>query len=264
VLNLQHVAKYYFQGTPNQVLALNDVSLDVAPGDFITIIGSNGAGKSTLLKTVAGLVTPDRGRIGLDGADITRAPVHRRAMHIGRIAQDPNESTCAVMTIEENLALAARRGQRRGLGWAVTSAARRQFRDLLAEVGIGLENRLAVRVGTLSGGQRQTLALLMATMAQPKLLLLDEHLASLDPKTGDVVMNLTARLVAEHRLTTLMVTHNMSQAIQWGNRLLMMAHGQIVYDTAGAEKAALHVNDLIARFYEANHEELPDRMLLSM
>ncbi len=208
MLCLRGISKYYFQGTSNEVPALEEVSLDVNAGEFVTIIGSNGAGKSTLLKTIAGLVQPDRGRIELQGADVTRTAAYRRSQDIGRIAQDPNESTCAVMTIEENLA--------------------------------------------------------MATMAQPKLLLLDEHLASLDPKTGELVMNLTGQLVTEQCLTTLMVTHNMHQAIQWGNRLIMMHRGRIILDVAGVEKSKLQVNDLIAKFYEESREELTvDEMLLS-
>lgn len=264
MLHLSHITKQYFRGTPNQLHALYDLSLDVRAGDFVCVIGSNGAGKSTLLRTIAGLALPDAGRVTLLGKDITHWPTHRRAGYIGRIAQDPNESTCAIMTIEENLAMAARRGEVRGLRRAVTPARRAQFHQALAEVGLGLEHRLTSRVGTLSGGQRQTLALLMATLAQPKLLLLDEHLASLDPKTADLVMELTHKLVTEHRLTTLMVTHNMAQAIRWGNRVVMMHAGRILFDVEGEAKAALTVNDLVARFHAASHAELADdRVLLS-
>lgn len=265
MLRLDDVVKRYGKGTPNEVAALAGITLQVAAGDFVTLIGSNGAGKSTLLKAIVGLVEPDRGRVELLGRDITREPVYRRAMEIGRIAQDPNESTCAAMTIEENLAMAARRGLSRGLHRAVTPARRSEFRDRLAEIGLGLEGRLGARVGTLSGGQRQALALLMATMARPSVLLLDEHLASLDPKTGEAVMSLTHRLVTAGRLTTLMVTHNMSQAIRWGSRLVMMHEGRIILDLGGEEKAGLRVQDLIAKFYAASGEELSvDRMLLSM
>lgn len=264
MLRLENVVKRYGKGTPAQVTALDGVTLRVEGGDFVTLIGSNGAGKSTLLKTIVGLVEPDQGRVELQGRDITREPVYRRTMEIGRLAQDPSESTCAAMTIEENLAMAARRGQSRGFRRAVTPAIREAFRDRLLPVGLGLESRLAIRVGTLSGGQRQALALLMATMARPKVLLLDEHLASLDPKTAEVVMGLTHRLVTEGRLTTLMVTHNMSQAIRWGNRLVMMHEGRIILDVGGEEKARLQVNDLVAKFYAASREELSvDRMLLS-
>ncbi len=264
MLALRQVTKYYSQGTPNQATALDGVCLEVRPGDFVTIIGSNGAGKSTLLKTIAGMIAPDRGRIELQGVDVTRQPVHRRAEKIGRIAQDPNDSTCAVMTIEENLAMAARRGQARGLRPAITSAKRAEFRSRLAQTELGLESRLAVRAGSLSGGQRQALALLMATMRPPQVLLLDEHLASLDPKTAELVMGLTGKLVAEHHLTTLMVTHNMQQAIRWGNRLVMMHQGRIVFSVAGDDKSKLRVNDLVDKFYDASREELTvDEMLLS-
>ncbi len=264
MLRLESVVKVYAKGTPNEVVALAGVSLDVRAGDFVTLIGSNGAGKSTLLKTTMGLVMPDAGRIELDGRDVTREPVYRRAHEIGRIAQDPHEGTRASMTIEENLAMAGRRGQPRGLRLAVTAAGRAEFRRQLAEIGLGLEGRLGTRVGTLSGGQRQALGLLMATLARPKLLLLDEHLASLDPKTAEVVMHLTARLVAEGHLTTLMVTHNMHEAMRWGNRLIMMHEGRFVLDVGADEKAHLSVRDLVAKFYEASGEALAvDRMLLA-
>lgn len=263
-LSLRGVTKYFFRGTPNEVRALNRVDLEVRDGDFVTIIGSNGAGKSTLIKAVAGLAMPDEGRIAFEGRDITRAPVHRRAAAIGRIAQDPAESTCAVLTIEENLALAEKRGRRRGLARGVTDAGRERYRKALTPIGLGLENRLGTRIGTLSGGQRQTLALLMATISGSRLLLLDEHLAALDPKTAEIVMALTARLVAEQKLTTLMITHNMQDAIRWGNRLLMMHAGRIIFDVAGEAKAALTVPALVAKFHEASHGDLTDdRVLLS-
>jgi putative ABC transport system ATP-binding protein len=233
-------------------------------GDFITVIGSNGAGKSTLLRIISGLVAPDTGSVELDGRDITREPVWRRAGAIGRIAQDPQESTCAVMTIAENLAMAAKRGQRRGLHRAVTPALGERFRAALAQVGLGLEGRLGARVGTLSGGQRQAVALLMATLAQPRLLLLDEHLANLDPKTGESVMQMTARLIETNRLATIMVTHNMQEAIRWGNRLVMMHEGRIIFDLEGEAKAALTVPELVQRFHAASRGDLiDDRMLLT-
>lgn len=263
-LALRAVTKYFFRGTPNAVKALDGVDLAVAAGDFVTIIGSNGAGKSTLIKAVAGLAVPDEGKVEFEGRNITREPVYRRAAAIGRIAQDPAESTCAVLTIEENLALAEKRGRRRGLGIAVTEAARARYRAALAPIGLGLENRLATRIGTLSGGQRQTLALLMATISGSRLLLLDEHLAALDPKTAEIVMALTGRLVAEQKLTTLMITHNMQDAIRWGNRLLMMHAGRIIFDVSGEAKAALTVPALVAKFHEASHGDLTDdRVLLS-
>ncbi|MBL8702912.1 MAG: ATP-binding cassette domain-containing protein [Alphaproteobacteria bacterium] len=264
MLAIEKARKRFASGDDAVVTALDDVSLELEPGAFVTVIGSNGAGKSTLLKSVAGLLMLDSGRIALDGQDITRAPAHARARLIGRIAQDPHESTCSVMTIEENLAIAAKRGQHRGLSLAVTAAARDRFRAALADVGLGLEARLAARVGTLSGGQRQALALLMATLARPRLLLLDEHLASLDPKTAEAVMGLTGRLVAAGRLTTLMVTHNMQDAIRWGDRLIMMHEGRIVLDLRGAEKGALTVPGLIERFHGVSRGGFAtDRALLS-
>ena len=264
MLLLRGLAKTFLAGTPNAVTALDGIDLEVADGEFVTVIGSNGAGKSTLLKAIAGLVEPDRGAIELDGRDITREPVWRRAALIGRIAQDPQESTCAVMTIAENLAMAGKRGQTRGLRRAVTSALRERFRRTLAEVGLGLEGRLDARLGTLSGGQRQAIALLMATLTRPRLLLLDEHLASLDPKTGEAVMTMTAGIVAAGKLTTLMVTHNMQEAIRWGSRLVMMHAGRIVLDVAGAEKSQLTVAALIEKFHAASRSALAeDRLLLT-
>jgi len=263
-LALRAVTKFFFRGTPNEVRALDRVDLEVAEGDFVAVIGSNGAGKSTLIKAVAGLAVPDEGKIVFEGRDITREPVYRRAAAIGRIAQDPGESTCAILTIEENLALAEKRGRRRGLGRGVTEAGRARYRAALAPIGLGLEGRLGTRIGTLSGGQRQTLALLMATISGSRLLLLDEHLANLDPKTAEIVMALTGRLVAEQRLTTLMITHNMQDAIRWGNRLLMMHAGRIIFDAAGAAKAALTVPALVAKFHEASQGNLTeDRVLLT-
>jgi putative ABC transport system ATP-binding protein len=263
-LILQNLTKYFFRGTPNEVKALDRVALEVAAGEFVTIIGSNGAGKSTLIKAVAGLALPDEGTIAFEGRDITRQPVHRRAAAIGRIAQDPGESTCAIMTIEENLALAEKRGQVRGLARGVTEAGRERYRAALAPIGLGLEGRLATRIGTLSGGQRQALALLMATISGSRLLLLDEHLANLDPKTAEIVMALTGRLVAERRMTTLMITHNMQDAIRWGSRLLMMHGGRIIFDAGGEAKAALTVPLLVDKFHEASKGDLTDdRVLLT-
>jgi putative ABC transport system ATP-binding protein len=263
MLALREVSKTFMAGTADAVRALDRVSLVLEPGDFVTIIGSNGAGKSTLLNALGGLVLPDSGRIELDGADITQAPVHRRGALIGRVAQNPLESTCASMSIAENLAMAARRGETRGLRRAVTLARADEFRRRLASVGLGLEQRIDARIGTLSGGQRQAIALLMATSAAPRLLLLDEHLANLDPRTSGVVMALTGRLVAEAALTTLMVTHNMAEAIRWGNRLIMMHEGRIAFEVRGAEKAALTVAGLIDRFHAAVGTDLvDDRVLL--
>jgi len=263
MLTIRDVSKTFMPGSIDAVRALDRVSLTLARGDFVTVIGSNGAGKSTLLNTIAGLVLPDSGRIELGGDDITFAPVHRRGVQIGRIAQNPLESTCASMSIVENLALAQRRGGSRGLRRAVTAARGDEFRRRLAVVGLGLEQRANARIGTLSGGQRQAIALLMATSAEPSLLLLDEHLANLDPRTAQVVMELTGRLVADGGLTTLMVTHNMTEAIRWGNRLVMMHEGRIVSDVGGREKAALTIGGLIDRFHAVIGAELvDDRVLL--
>ena len=263
ILSLAGVSKRFHAGTPSEVSALRKLHFTVEAGDFVTIIGSNGAGKSTLLKVVAGMVIPDTGTVTFEGRDITRSPVYRRAAVIGRIAQDPGDSTCATMTIEENLAMAERRGRPRGLRRAITPSARVRFAAALAPIGLGLETRLLARVGTLSGGQRQALALLMATMAGAQLLLLDEHLAALDPRTAETVMALTQRLVTEHHLTTLMITHKMQDAIRIGNRLIMMHEGRVILDVRDVAKAALTVEALVARFHEAGGEMSEDRVLLA-
>ncbi len=248
MIKLIEVNKYYFQGTPNEVIALNNINLHVKPGDFVTVIGSNGAGKSTLLKTIAGVDMVDQGAIELDGRDVTKFTEHKRAMEIGRIDQDPMASTASDMTIEENLAMAYMRGQRRGLGRAVTPNRSNRFQKLLAELELGLENRISAPVGTLSGGQRQALALVMATIAEPKLLLLDEHTAALDPNAAKQIIDITSKLVKTKQLTTMMITHNMDQAIKYGNRLIMMHRGQIILDIAEQEKNKLTVAKLLERF----------------
>lgn len=259
-----HVDKYFFRGTPNQVKALDNINLHVKAGDFITIIGSNGAGKSTLLNAVAGSVFIDQGRIELDGKDVTNQPEHLRAREIGRIAQDPMASTASEMTVEENLAMAYMRGQKRGLKRAVTFSRNKIFKEALAEIGMGLENRLRVPVGTLSGGQRQALALVMATLSRPKLLLLDEHTAALDPKAARLVMDITRRLVGMYKLTTLMITHNMEQAIRFGNRLIMMHRGQVILDIGAGEKEKLTVKELIEKFTATSGDVFDDdRVLLA-
>jgi putative ABC transport system ATP-binding protein len=262
MLSLRAISKYFNRGSPNEVCALRDLDLEVAEGDFVTVIGSNGAGKSTMLGVVSGRVMPDAGAVVFAGRDITRVPAFRRAADIGRIAQDPGESVCAGMTIEENLAMAARRGQTRALRRAITAAGRAHFADVLARIGLGLETRLSARVATLSGGQRQALALQMATLSGARLLLLDEHLAALDPRTAETVMTLTARLVSERGLTTLMVTHKMQDAIRWGNRLAMMHGGRIIFEARDAEKAALTVDALVAKFHRAGGDLSEDRVLL--
>jgi putative ABC transport system ATP-binding protein len=264
MLSINKVVKYFHKGSINEVLALTDINLEVADGDFITIIGSNGAGKSTLLNCVAGSFLPDFGHITLRGQDITRWPEFKRARHLGRVFQDPLLGTCASLSIEQNLALARRRGRRRGLKRGVTNADRTYFRQELKKIGLGLEDRLGDSIGLLSGGQRQALTLLMASMAEPELLLLDEHTAALDPKTGHQTLKLTEHLIASQGLTALMVTHNMNQAIKLGNRLIMLHQGKIILDVAGEEKAELTVNDLLAQFYKAKGEEfVTDRMLLT-
>jgi putative ABC transport system ATP-binding protein len=263
MLEVAGLTKRFFPGTANEVTALDALDLRLPAGDFVTVIGPNGAGKSTLLKVVAGVVAADAGRVALAGRDVTRTPEHVRARRIGRVDQDALGSTAPLMTIEENLAMAARRGHTRGLATAVTPAHRDGFRERLAELSMGLEGRLGVRVGTLSGGQRQALALVMATMGEPLLLLLDEHTASLDPKVGRQVMEITDRIVARRRLTTLMVTHNMEQALRWGTRLVMMSAGRIVLDLGVAEKQGLGVGDLVERFHRRTGELFAeDRALL--
>jgi len=263
MISLENITKYFHRGSINEVLALEDVSLNVRTGDFITIIGSNGAGKSTLLNCLAGSYPVDNGSISVDGEDVTPWPEHRRAGNISRVFQNPLLGTCASLTIEQNLALAARRGKPHGLGLGVKNRDRNLFREKLRHLELELEDRLKDKVGLLSGGQRQALTMLMATMVRPKVLLLDEHTAALDPKTAHQILDLTTLVVSEERLTTLMVTHNMKQALQLGNRLVMMHGSRIILDVEGDEKARLTVEDLIERFYTARGEEFTqDRMLL--
>ena len=264
MIRLTGVTKRFFAGTPNEVNALDDLNLCVPPGEFVTVIGSNGAGKSTLLNAIAGLVEVDAGRVELDGTDVTNWPVYRRAQFIGRIDQNPLASTAAAMTVAENLAMAFMRGRRRGLARAVTAPREKVFREALAGVGMGLEHRLDVPVRTLSGGQRQALALVMATLVQPKLLLLDEHTAALDPQAARLVLAITERVVTTHGLTTLMVTHNMEQAIRYGSRLIMMHRGRIILDVGQDEKRRLTVRDLVARFVATSGDSFDDdRVLLA-
>ena len=263
MLRVENLTKVFNRGTVNEKTALSGLNLHLAPGDFVTVIGGNGAGKSTLLNSVAGVFPVDGGKILLDGQDVTRLSEHRRAQYLGRVFQDPMMGTAADMNIEENLALAYRRGQRRTLKWGVTAAERAKYRELLRALDLGLENRMTDKVGLLSGGQRQALTLLMATLKAPKLLLLDEHTAALDPKTAAKVLTLTQQLVAEHKLTTLMVTHNMHDAIRLGNRLIMMSEGRIAVEIAGDQKQSLHRADLIALFEKTGGALENDRLLLS-
>ena len=264
MLDLKNVSKTFHPGTVNARTALNDLTLHLDEGDFVTVIGGNGAGKSTLLNAIAGTFAVDRGSISIGGQDVTRLPEFKRAALIGRVFQDPMLGTAATMQIEENLALAARRGQTRGLKWGITKAEREKYRALLQPLDLGLEDRLTAKVGLLSGGQRQALTLLMASLQQPKLLLLDEHTAALDPKTAAKVLALSDQIVAENHLTTLMITHNMKDAIRHGNRLLMMSAGKVILDISGEEKRKLTVEDLLHRFsLAADGEMLSDRAILS-
>ena len=263
MLDLKNVSKTFHPGTVNARTALNDLTLHLDEGDFVTVIGGNGAGKSTLLNAIAGTFAVDRGSISIGGQDVTRLPEYKRAALIGRVFQDPMLGTAATMQIEENLALAARRGQTRGLKWGITKAEREKYRALLQPLDLGLEDRLTAKVGLLSGGQRQALTLLMASLQQPKLLLLDEHTAALDPKTAAKVLALSDQIVAENHLTTLMITHNMKDAIRHGNRLIMMNKGEIIFDCRGEEKAKLTVEDLLEKFAQISGSTLDnDRALL--
>ena len=264
MLKLEHLFKTFNPGTINQKVALSDLSLHLNPGDFVTVIGGNGAGKSTMLNAIAGVWAVDSGRILLDGQDVTALPEHKRAKLIGRVFQDPMMGTAPNMQLEENLALAMRRGQRRGLGWGVTKAEREVYREKLKTLNLGLEDRMTVKVGLLSGGQRQALTLLMASLQKPKLLLLDEHTAALDPATAAKVLDLSDRIVAENQLTALMITHNMSDAIRHGNRLIMMNEGQIILDISGEEKKQLTKQMLMDKFAElAGTQVESDQVLLS-
>ena len=264
MLDIKNIRKTFNPGTVNEKTALAGVSLTLNDGDFVTVIGGNGAGKSTLLNAVAGVWPVDEGSISIGGVDVTRLPEHKRAKYIGRVFQDPMMGTAATMQIEENMALAARRGQRRTLRPGITRDDRDHYREMLKILDLGLEDRLTSKVGLLSGGQRQALTLLMAALRKPDLLLLDEHTAALDPKTAAKVLELSDRIVAENRLTTMMVTHNMKDAIQHGNRLIMMYDGKIVIDVSGEEKKKLTVPQLLELFSKVSgSDEADDKLLLS-
>ncbi len=263
MLEIKNIWKTFNAGTVNEKTALRGVSLTLEDGDFVTVIGGNGAGKSTLLNAVSGVWTVDRGTISIGGVDVTKLPEHKRAKYIGRVFQDPMMGTAATMQIEENLALAARRGQRRGLRPGITKGEREEYREQLKMLDLGLEDRLTSKVGLLSGGQRQALTLLMATLRKPELLLLDEHTAALDPKTAAKVLDATELIVKKDDLTTLMITHNMRDAIAHGNRLIMMYEGRIVVDVAGEEKQKLTVEQLLEMFSRASgSDEADDKLLL--
>lgn len=264
MLKVNGIYKTFNKGTVNEKRALNGVDLELNEGDFVTIIGGNGAGKSTLLNSICGVFRVDKGSIIIDGEDVTKLPEHKRAKYLGRVFQDPMMGTAADMWIEENISLAYRRGKTRGLKWAITNKERTMYKEMLSQLGLGLENRLSGKVGLLSGGQRQALTLLMAVMRKPKLLLLDEHTAALDPKTAETVLNLSEKFISDENLTAMMITHNMRDAINYGNKLIMMHEGRIIYSVSGEEKKALTVDDLLKKFSDLSGEEFAnDRALLN-
>lgn len=263
MLHVDNIFKTFFPGTINEKKALQGLSLHLEPGDFVTVIGGNGAGKSTMLNAIAGVFPIDKGSIIIDGEDITKKPEHKRAKYIGRVFQDPMLGTAAGMQIEENLSIAARRGERPGFAWSLPEEQHNRFYELLKELDLGLENRMTAKVGLLSGGQRQALTLLMATLKKPKLLLLDEHTAALDPKTAAKVLDLTEKIVTRDNLTTLMITHNMRDALRYGNRLIMLHNGRVIIDVKGADKKHLEIPDLLEMFEKASGAEMAsDRLLL--
>ena len=264
MLKLEHLCKTFNPGTVNEKKALSDLNLHLAEGDFLTVIGGNGAGKSTMLNAVAGTFPVDEGRILIGGNDVTRLPEHKRAAYIGRVFQDPMMGTAPTMQIDENLALAARRGARRGLKWGLSREEKEVYFAKLKELGLGLEDRMTSKVGLLSGGQRQALTLLMASLKRPRLLLLDEHTAALDPATAAKVLEISDRIIRENHLTCMMITHNMRDAIAYGNRLIMMNEGRIILDIAGEEKKQLTKRDLLDRFAAlAGTQAETDAVLLS-
>ena len=264
MLKIENVYKTFNAGTVNEKVALQGLNLHLQQGDFVTVIGGNGAGKSTMLNAVTGVFGVDSGRILIDGVDVSHLPEYKRAKYIGRVFQDPMMGTAATMQIEENLALAARRGKRRSLHIGITKAEREEYKEQLKILDLGLEDRMTAKVGLLSGGQRQALTLLMATLQKPKLLLLDEHTAALDPKTAAKVLDATQKIVEKDHLTTLMITHNMRDAIAYGNRLIMMYNGHIVVDVSGEEKKNLTVEQLLNLFSEASgSDEVDDKLVLS-
>ena len=264
MLKIENIWKTFNPGTVNEKVALQDLSLTIKEGEFVTVIGGNGAGKSTMLNAIAGVWGVDSGRIVIGDVDVTHLPEYKRAQYIGRVFQDPMMGTAATMQIEENMALAARRGQKRTLKVGITADEREEYKKKLKILGLGLENRLTAKVGLLSGGQRQALTLLMATLKRPKLLLLDEHTAALDPKTAAKVLEATQKIVEESGLTTMMITHNMRDAIAYGNRLIMMYNGHVVVDVSGEEKKNLTVEQLLNLFSQASgSDEVDDKLVLS-
>lgn len=263
MLQLTNISKLFHPGSPDEKIALVNVNLHLKPGDFVTVVGSNGAGKSTLMNMISGVLKPDVGEVRIDGNEVSHLIEHQRSRWIGRVFQDPMAGTAPNMTIEENLAMAYSRGKRRGLGLGITASRRTLFRNQLSRLGIGLENRLRAKVGTLSGGERQALSLLMATFTRPQILLLDEHTAALDPARAELVTKLTQSIVSEMNLTTLMVTHNMEQAIRLGNRLIMMDKGRIILDVNEAKKKTLTIEELLGEFERiSGHKLSDDRVVL--
>lgn len=261
MLDIKNITKVFGKGTVNEKVALTNLSLHLNEGDFVTVIGGNGAGKSTLLNCIAGVFPVDEGSITINGMDVTKMPEHKRARFVSRVFQDPLLGTAADMQIEENLAIASQRGQRRGLGWNVTKKDSQHLKEVVATLGLGLENRMTTKVNLLSGGQRQALTLLMATMNKPSILLLDEHTAALDPKTAQKVLDLTRKITTENNQTTIMITHNMKDAITYGNKLIMMSDGKIIFQAEGEQKQKLTVADLLEKFQQIGDEN--DRILLS-
>lgn len=264
MLKITNLHKTFNAGTVNAKKALNGLNLTLADGDFVTVIGGNGAGKSTMLNAISGVFLPDEGSIEIDGVNVTRMPEYKRAKYLGRVFQDPMMGTAPDMEIAENLSIAARRGARRKLIWGLPKKERESYKEVLAKLELGLEDRLSSKVGLLSGGQRQAVTLLMATLKKPKLLLLDEHTAALDPKTAAKVLEITEKIVTEEKLTTLMITHNMRDAIKYGNRLIMMHEGRVIVDVSGEEKKKLTVEYLLELFTKASGKEFAsDRAMLS-
>lgn len=264
MLKLDNIHKTFNPGTINEKIALNGVNLTLNEGDFVTVIGGNGAGKSTTLNAIAGVWPIDSGKIYIGGDDVTKLSEHKRAKYLGRVFQDPMTGTATTMSIEENMAIAARRGEKRGLSWGITHQERDTYREMLKALDLGLEDRLTSKVGLLSGGQRQAITLLMASIKKPKLLLLDEHTAALDPKTAAKVLEISDKIIAENHLTAMMVTHNMKDAIVHGNRLIMMHEGKVILNISGEEKKKLTVEDLLHQFEKASGEEFAnDKALLS-
>lgn len=264
MLRIDNIRKVFNPGTINEKVALDGVNLALEEGEFVTVIGGNGAGKSTTLNAVAGVWPVDSGKIYIGGEDVTKLSEHRRARYLGRVFQDPMTGTATTMCIEENMAIAARRGKSRGLSWGITKAEREKYREMLATLNLGLEDRLTSKVGLLSGGQRQAITLLMASIEKPKLLLLDEHTAALDPKTAAKVLEISDKIISENHLTAMMVTHNMKDAIAHGNRLIMMHEGKVILNIAGEEKKKLTVSDLLHQFEKVSGEEFAnDKALLS-